>query len=94
MNSEGSLAGDEEPEFGVEGRSNPDSSLNQQGKLRNFFMYHSCLRRFWIFRWGSEDAASPRSKEPYGLLSSSFHILADSLVVTELRIQLAEVNIV
>lgn len=31
MNSEGSLAGDEEPEFGVEGRSNPES-LSQSAK--------------------------------------------------------------
>lgn len=69
----------------------PSLCLSQQDKLRSISMSHYCLRIFWAFRWGSDDAASLRSNEPYGLLSSSFHILADSLVVSELRDQLAGV---
>lgn len=88
------MAGDEEPEFGVEGRSNPESLSQSARQTESTSMSHYCLRRFWAFRWGSEDVASPRSNEPYGLLSSSFHILADFLVVSEVRDQLAGVDMV
>ena len=79
-NSGGSLGGEELPEFGVEGRSKPESFAVLARLLEKNAphprMHTPILWGFGLFR--SEEAESRRSKEPYGLLSSSFHILIRS----------------